>query len=120
MNRKNLRILADYLESKKLKAAFSMETYSADGESYKPNCGAVGCAIGHGPYAGIPKRVSESWDAYDTRVFGLQGEALRWCFSSRWAEIDNTPEGAAKRIRYLLEHGAPPDDFLNHRPWNKR
>ena len=32
-----------------------------------------------------------------------------WCFSSRWADIDNTPTGAALRIEWLLNHGLPKD-----------
>ena len=119
MNRTNLEILADYLESENLKAGFSMEKYSEAGAEYKPVCGSVGCAIGHGPHAGIPKNASESWDAYETRVFGLELDVWRWCFSSRWTQIDDTPQGAAKRIRYLLEHGAPPDDFLDCPPWDR-
>lgn len=120
MNRTNLRILADYLESEELKAAFSMETYSEAGAEYKPVCGSVGCAIGHGPYAGIPKAAEEAWAEYTERVFDLDMNELRWCFSGLWAKYDNTPQGAAKRIRYLLEHGAPPDDFLNCPPWGRR
>ena len=119
MNRTNLRILADYLESKKLKADFSMETYSADGGSYKPVCGSVGCAVGHGPYAGLPKNSTESWYAYEVRVFGLQNEEWEWCFSGLWAKYDNTPKGAAARIRYLLKRGTPPDDFLDCPPWDR-
>lgn len=119
MNRTNLEILADYLESEKLKADFSMEIYSEDGADYKPVCGSVGCAIGHGPYAGLPKRPKETWYAYADRVFGLPPTEWRWCFSAYWARSDNTPEGAAKRIRYLLKRGAPPDDFLACPPWER-
>ena len=33
-----------------------------------------------------------------------------WCFSGEWCEIDNTPRGAAKRIRVLLKSGLPDFD----------
>lgn len=30
-----------------------------------------------------------------------------WLFSDGWLDYDNAPEGAAKRILYMLEHGVP-------------
>lgn len=32
-----------------------------------------------------------------------------WLFSDGWRETDNTPSGAAARIRHLLSHGLPED-----------
>ena len=37
--------------------------------------------------------------------------AWHWCFGSEWGQCDNTPKGAAARIRYLLRHGRPPVGF---------
>ena len=118
MNRQNLEILANYLESGKLRAAFNMQTYSDAAHSLlTPDCGSVGCAVGHGPYAGISKDPEETWAEYTERAFDLDMNEFRWCFSGLWAQYDNTPEGAAARIRYLLKNGAPPDDFLACPPW---
>ncbi len=110
--RANLKRLAEYLLSKKLRAKFNMETY-ADSmhEFYGTSCGTVGCAIGHGPYAGIAKYPKESWIEYSDRAFGSVVHFSDWLFSDKWAKTDNTPRGAALRIKYTLKHGVPRDYF---------
>ena len=107
MNRENLRKLSDYLKGP-LKAEFDMDVYTKK-EWCTQTCGTIGCAAGHGPYAGVPKFDSESWTTYVSRAFGLgiADWSRQWCFSSNWVGVDNTPLGAAKRIDYLLEHGLP-------------
>ena len=114
-NRVNLTMLADYLEGAELKAGFDMGYYQGEGPMSSwmgaRHCGSAGCAVGHGPHAGIPKTTSEDWGAYSKRVFipkGIHGNAAiwEWCFRARWSAIDNSPQGAAKRIRYLLKHGS--------------
>jgi len=77
-------------------------------------CGAVACAVGHGPAAGflaIPEDFTPAgnmdWGAYQGRVFDVEGEAFSWCFGGAWSDVDNTPQGAAKRIRYMLAKGVP-------------
>lgn len=114
MNKENLLKLATYLLSGELKADFNMRDYNGYGicGEYLTDCGTVGCAIGHGPYAGIPKTTFESWDNYASRVFTADFRALLWCFSSFWDAVDNTAEGAAKRILYLLRTGSAPDDYM--------
>lgn len=72
-------------------------------------CGAVACAIGHAPAAGIPALPGEYWAPYAVRVFELLHNEWVWCFDGEWECIDNTPQGAAKRIRYLLAFGPPSD-----------
>ena len=114
-NRVNLTMLADYLEGK-LSARFHMGYYqdghTVDGHTVSwrgaLDCGTVGCAVGHGPYAGIPKTTSEEWGAYSRRAFisSESGDAWMFCFDGSWARVDNTPQGAAKRIRYFLKHGS--------------
>lgn len=108
MNRENLKKLADYLLGGKLKAAFNMEYY-AEHNGSSTECGSLGCAIGHGPYTGLYKLLAESWEGYAGRVFNIYSSSpeWEWCFSYYWMYVDNTPEGAAKRILYLLEHGLP-------------
>jgi hypothetical protein len=120
MNRTNLEKLAAYLEQlPEDYAHFGMEYYmfNTDGQLYSLNaapllgtCGTVACAIGHGPAAGIPANEGLwGWCYYGVQSFKLSESEFDWCFESRWALIDDTPHGAAKRIRYLLEHGEPDD-----------
>lgn len=91
-------------------------------------CGAVACAVGHGPSAGFLFNDDEiiigtksgkpefvDWLEYTERVF-LPGDmperpqAFTWMFGGGWSGVDNTPQGAGKRIIYFLDHGVP-DDF---------
>lgn len=114
--RSNLKKLADYLLSGKLKAIFNIKTFSAGlfFDIKETTCGTIGCAIGHGPYAGIPKHVDEDWYDYARRVFiGDNTLSYDWLFSSAWYDYDNTPEGTAKRILHTLEHGVPVNHEFN-------
>lgn len=83
-----------------------------------PDCGSVACAVGHGPAAHIFMLPDEltggwgdgpQWSSYVERVFGFppDSDEFRWLFSPEWARQDNTPQGAAKRIDYLLANGLP-------------
>lgn len=80
-------------------------------------CGAVACAVGHGPAAGVvcndESHLCGKWRAYGRLSFGLSMnmKSWDWCFSSNWWEFDNTPKGAAKRIFYMLEQ--PEDGRLS-------
>lgn len=109
----NLRKLAGYLLSGNLRADFNMGVFSSSDDSHRSTCGTVGCAAGHGPYAGIEKRDDECWSEYIFRQFGIDEESellsrvWGWCFASRWQQSDNTPEGAARRVLWVLEHGVP-------------
>jgi hypothetical protein len=115
----------DIFEDKTLERAFVQNP-----KATIHNCGTVACAAGHGPAAGIPLRRDErvltldwwdgtptaeiDWAAYIKRAFGVsQGDDWTWMFGGDWADVDNTPQGAAKRIRYFLEHGVP-EDFYYH------
>lgn len=118
MNRENLRILANYLIAGQLKADFHMGIFSLHPSNYyswgfpakEMNCGTSGCAVGHGPYAGICKKDDEGWAQYSHRVFiDLHSREWKWCFHPQWSGIDNTAEGAGKRILWLLEKGLPDD-----------
>lgn len=119
MNVENLTRLATYLEQPALKLDFHMEQFcTRQGLSYRPiewQCGTVGCAVGHGPAAGIAPLPNESWPAYAERVFMLDQRKWLWCFSPHWSHIDNTAVGAAARIRYLLHYGQlPPGPLITH------
>ena len=90
----NLRKLAAYLLSGNLKAEFNMEVFSDSchtGLSCKTICGTVGCAAGHGPYAGIPKEPGEDWPDYIDRQFSLFDFTVEpsWCFAGGWSRVDN-------------------------------
>lgn len=112
--RSNLIKLARYLLSKKKKRAeFNMKhfnEYQFDGRdgSHTTDCGSVGCAVGHGPYAGIQKSSEERWSKYARRVFSDGSEYIfDYLFSGAWYRIDNTAEGAGKRILFMLKFGCP-------------
>lgn len=118
IDRDNLATLAAYLEQLPAKyRRFDMAQFAVTPRAGRyvppaksPHCGTVACAAGHGPKAGIPALKGESWTEYSNRVFVDQDAdwaAWDWCFGASWARYDNTPEGAAKRIRYLLAHGVP-------------
>lgn len=117
MNTQNLTTLANFLD-KLDPEKFDMVDFARDehGEQHMSpqihECTTVGCAVGWGPHAGI--HVSkDDFDYFDyaKRVFALDHmhEPFKWCFDSGWARIDNTPTGAAKRIRHLIQHGVPDD-----------
>lgn len=114
-HRANLITLRDYLRQPVLKADFNMALYCEESgeERYRTDCGSVGCAIGHGPHAGIPKLCDEDWDRYARRAFGdaTSNAGWDWCFSPNWKIYDNTPQGAADRIDWMMTHGGVPKDF---------
>ena len=75
-------------------------------------CGTVACAAGHGPSFGIEVERGEIWIGYIQRVF--RSGSYEWCFSDQWAKEDNTPQGAALRILYMLDCGGIPEGFNSH------
>lgn len=132
-NRENLLKLATYLLSDNVRWGFNMacfDAYGGDG-MYKMDCGAVGCAVGQGPYAGIVKLPHETWIGYSERAFiSVQvsepacyspewdwcfAPEWDWCFAPDWKHVDNSPQGAAKRILYLLRTGSVPEDHARQK-----
>jgi hypothetical protein len=109
--RDNLKKLAKYLLSGKLKASFAMNNYSEPSHTYADNCGTVGCAIGHGPHAGVPKTSEENWVQYSRRCFaaeqGGDTSVFDFLFAAEWAKFDKTAQGAGERIMYALKYGVP-------------
>lgn len=119
--RANLRKLADFLSTKADPERFDIRNYRITDDGYEnflkpsepePECGTICCAAGYGPTAGIPAQKHETWETYVTRAFGALPDASDynlwdWAFSAKWVDIDNTPAGAARRIRHYLEHGLP-------------
>ncbi|WOF44320.1 hypothetical protein KNJ79_05155 [Sphingopyxis indica] len=114
MNRDNLSKLADYLLRLPTDYHdFDMGTFCklpgterefGPGDAHP--CGSVGCALGHGPRAGIhPGIGDDAWPDYCENQFGMRwfSDAAEWCFSGAWSMIDDTPHGAGLRIRWMLE-----------------
>jgi hypothetical protein len=86
------------------------------------NCGTAACALGWAPAAGltVPPRYifttylglsGVNWFDFAKDFVGDRNLAHSWCFSGNWTTIDNTPHGAAARIRYLLHRGDVPANF---------
>jgi len=114
MERKNLKLLADYLWNlPEGYDHFEIREFNADAKypvdiDAQAGCNTVACAVGHAPYVeGLPKPLGcEYWADYSERIFNLDTPdrcgGWDWCFSPSWYNADNTPKGAAKRIYYLL------------------
>ena len=122
MNVSNLEKLRDYLLGE-IKSDFDMDQYDGlrtDGLGWD-DCGTIGCAVGHGPYAGIVKEVGETWVEYSERVFDLPayGATWVWCFGALWHMYDNTARGAGLRIDYMLKYGVPGGYICPHGRWIK-
>lgn len=90
------------------------------------SCGAVACAVGHGPAAGILvplqfirrncfKRLYVAW--YEYAGYLAPEEAYNWLFIDDWKDYDNHHWGAAARIRYYLEDGVPKGFLLPKKKW---
>lgn len=130
--RARLNKLATYLEGlPKRYRKFSMATYAGNmlpkkqaryAEFNGGFCGTAACAVGHGPAAGVlmpPKLVAQFaevrrgddtgdiWHQYSKLFTGGDMQVFHWLFVAHWARYDNTPRGAAARIRYFLERGLP-------------
>lgn len=111
----NLRKGAEGLMNLPSERPFDMKLYRGDGgkPSDPHDCETVGCALGYFPMW-IPAQEGEKrWNDYEARATGLGlsygGSAWIWCFGMDWAGIDNTPQGAARRILHMLDNGLPDD-----------
>lgn len=119
-NKENLLRMADYIETVP-QEKFDMDDFRAgkEWEDENPICGSVGCVVGHCTALDGANVVSnflnhngginfKSWIEDFTGVrFG--SKVFNWLFSYIWPAVDNTPTGAAKRIRHFVEHGLPDD-----------
>lgn len=125
IQRKNLKKLADYLEVLPQDYAhFDMGYYFDSPDSYLEDpweiskkdyhtCGTVACAIGHSPLLFKCGNI-DSWDDLAREKFGISVSSwmyddTEWdfLFSSSWSIVDNTAQGAGKRINWFLENGLP-------------
>lgn len=116
--------MGDYYNGQALMTDEQLTDYALNnGGVDKYNCGAVACAVGHGPSAGILFKPSEitwynapDWNKYSLNFIAETGNLeYQWLFGSEWENVDNTHRGAAARIRYLLDGKPPrrcgPDDY---------
>lgn len=123
----NLEKLADFLEhNPEVHRRFNMENFISD----EPHCGSAGCALGWAPVAlghwndlpafniqgGLDNIGVTRFTDFSDRYFGTHCSTpfWDWMFSGEWGRIDNTPEGAARRIHLLLEgnHDMEIEDFV--------
>lgn len=116
MNRENLRRMADYIATVP-QSDFTMVRYRLSGDRVSHKCGSVGCVVGHCTVLDNAKNIPVNemreidFGLWSERFTGLTGDQWDWCFSDEWTYADNTPEGASKRINYLLEHGLPENSY---------
>lgn len=103
-------------------------------------CGTAACAVGHGPAAGVlfdKNEIAEEWRwskaanenirvdvpnwlLYTKRFVDVNSDQFDFLFGGSWVTYDDTPHGAAKRIRYFLANGVPEEfseefDFIGTR-----
>lgn len=113
----NLRKLLKYLQSlPENYRNFSMDYFAAQDHgtpiaspSRAHECGTVCCVIGHGIAAGIPCTGTEdSWSEYaDKNFLGGEDGLYEFLASGEWTDINNTVQGAIKRLQILLDKGLP-------------
>lgn len=122
MNKENLLKLATYLEGP-LKAAFDMAWFD-DGKgnpmalsTSRTECGTVGCAVGHAPYAGIKKNLEETWVHFSLRAFGITESEHKFLFAGAWGMGDlNNPIATARRLKWFVSFGVP-EGWVNDYLW---
>ena len=113
MNKENLKLMADYIETVP-QDKFDVERFRTGQIKYH-ECDSVGCVIGHctvldkNPLPMDCGRII--FYAWARDFAGLNPNSSEWkyLFSLHWTAVDNTPTGAAKRIRYFIKNGLPKD-----------
>jgi len=100
---------------------FTMSRYRSDNAFDRKQkdlhtCGTAGCAIGWAPAIMTNEEFSDCTYScgnidFDkvSEHFGFKtlNRSWRFLFDCSWKHIDDTPEGAAARIRYFLDKGLP-------------
>jgi len=117
MNKDNLRKMAEYIRTIP-ENLFDMQIFRAPGNYKEVECNSVGCVIGHCTHLdadNVLRNYTRFHDdsirfhkwAEDFTEMGMYSASFQWCFDSEWADVDNTPEGAARRIEWLIDKGLP-------------
>lgn len=116
MNRENLQKMSDYIRTIPIKK-FNMRIYrkGKGSKALTHECQSIGCVVGHCTVLDskpLPLRNNAidflNWSSDFTGIRFSKPE-WDWCFSALWVHRDNTPEGAALRIEWLLKNGLPED-----------
>jgi hypothetical protein len=119
----NLLRMADYIETVP-QEKFDMYHYR-NGDKKSPECDSVGCVIGHStildPVLTMDLVIEGEifFSRFDSRFCATDTDEQLYLFSSDWKFYDNTPAGAAQRIRFFVKNGLPenwreyPLDYLN-------
>lgn len=89
MNTKLLQQIADYVRTVPPEE-FAMDDWEK-------------CVIAHSEHKGL---ISKCFFVETTNLTDNQAVFIA---CQQWYKVDNTPEGAAKRIEYLIEYGLPHD-----------
>jgi hypothetical protein len=111
MNRENLQKMADYIRTIP-QDRFDMWTYR-HGQEKTAECDSVACIIGHctkldAEPLPVGANGNIDFETWCDRFTELDSDnCWIWCFNGRWKYVDNTSEGAALRIEWLLKHGLP-------------
>lgn len=122
-------LICDYDKSVEAMVGLMGKPEPSSAEQVLHECGTVCCAIGMTPFAfpeEAKKFVSElpfkaswyssSWHGFADRLFGVIHEDYwAWMFESFWADVDNTPEGAAFRIEFFVSAKRPPSFYRRER-----
>ena len=111
MNKVNLLKMADYIETVPQKF-FDMKTFGIK-DSISHNCKTVGCIIGHCVVLDDPENIPRcknntiDFVGWEMKFTNTPDDVWEYLFGEEWINVDNTPTGAAKRIRHLVEDGLP-------------
>jgi len=121
MNKENLQKMADYIRTIP-QAKFDMLLFRGGLDRETPECNSIGCVIGHctvldrerfqeivASLHEDEKRGNQHFTDWSTLYTGMVigTNEWRWCFSAIWGDYDNSSEGAARRIEYLIKKGLP-------------
>lgn len=81
-----------------------------------PVCTTVGCILGHCTILDAANVIKNHMTGGEIDYLGwaedftgLQttSREFQWLFSARWVRVDNTPTGAARRIKNFVAYGVP-------------
>lgn len=113
MNKENLLRMVDYIETVP-QDMFDMKHYrGSGGNQIEAECDGVGCIIGHCIHLDAPENIPRDSEGqimftlWSINFTDVESEEWKYLFYPSWCNIDNTPIGAAKRIRWVVEHGVP-------------
>lgn len=109
MNKENLQRMIDHLRTLP-QNSFCMGAYRKNNEYSNTECNTIGCIIGHCTVLdsdniknnylydnGYVKFLDWSYD-----FTGLDKYLWGFCFHSKWGIVDNTIEGAIKRLELVV------------------